>query len=83
MIKFLPLDFFGVSHRILCKNENAVYRLQITVLVPKLFKFEKCVSMQMRGVKQLISQISLASVFFFSFVKKSVGACSQFKVSLF
>ena len=29
MIKFLPFDFLGVSPRILLKNENAVYRLQI------------------------------------------------------
>ena len=29
MIKFLPFDFLGVSPRILRKNENAVYRLQI------------------------------------------------------
>ena len=43
MIKFLPLDFLGVSHRILWKNENAVYWLQISALVPETFKFEKCV----------------------------------------
>ena len=43
MIKFLPLDFLGVSHRILWKNENTVYRLQIPALVPEIFKFEKCV----------------------------------------
>ena len=29
MIKFLPLDFFSVSHRIQWKKLNAVYRLQI------------------------------------------------------
>ena len=28
-IKFSPLDLLGVSHRILWKNENAVYRLEI------------------------------------------------------
>ena len=33
MIKFLPLDFLGVSHRILWKNDSAVYRLQIPILV--------------------------------------------------
>ena len=44
MIKFLPLDFLGVSHRILWKNENAVYRLQLPALVPEVFKFEKCVT---------------------------------------
>ena len=43
MIKFLPLDFLGVSHRILWKNENAVYGLQIPTLVPEIFKFERCV----------------------------------------
>ena len=44
MIKFLPLDFLGVSHKILWKDENAVYRLQIPALVPEIFKFEKCVN---------------------------------------
>ena len=44
MIKFLPLDFLGVSHRIVWKNDNAVYRLQIATLVPEIFKFEKCVN---------------------------------------
>ena len=43
MIKFLPLDILGVSHRIQWKNQNAVYRLQISVLVPEIFKFEKWV----------------------------------------
>ena len=43
MIKFLPLDFLGGSQRILWKNENAVYRLQISALVPEISKFEKCV----------------------------------------
>ena len=40
MIKFLPLDFLGVSHRIVWKNENAVYLLQIPTLFPEIFKFE-------------------------------------------
>ena len=43
MIKFLPFDFLGVSQRILRKNENGVYRLQIPTLVPEISKFEKCV----------------------------------------
>ena len=45
MIKFLPLDILhvGVSHRIPWQNLSAVYRLQIPVLVPKIFKFWKCV----------------------------------------
>ena len=43
MIQFVPLDVLGVSHRIPWENENAVYRLQISALVPEIFKFEKCV----------------------------------------
>jgi len=43
MIKFLPLEFLGVSRRIPRKNKNAVYCLQISALVPEIFKFEKCV----------------------------------------
>jgi len=43
MIKFLPLDFLGVSHRIPWKNKNVVYHLQISALVPEISKFEKCV----------------------------------------
>ena len=43
MIKFLPLDILGLSHRIPWKNENTVYRLQIPALVPEIFKFEKWV----------------------------------------
>ena len=43
MIKFLPRDFLGVSHKIPRKNKNAVYRLQIYALVPEIFKFEKWV----------------------------------------
>jgi len=42
MIKFLPLDFFGVSHRMAQKNKNAVYRLQISAFIPEIFHFEKC-----------------------------------------
>ena len=41
MIKFLPL--LGVSHRIPWKNKNPDYCLQISALVPEIFKFEKCV----------------------------------------
>ena len=43
MIKILPLDFLVASHRIPWKNENAVYRLQISALVPEIFVFEKYV----------------------------------------
>ena len=37
MIKFLPLDFLGASHRI-PGNKNAVYHLRISALVQEKFK---------------------------------------------
>ena len=43
MIKFLPLDFLSISRRVPWKNENAVYRLQISAFVPEIFQFEKWV----------------------------------------
>ena len=43
MIKFLPLDFLVVSHRIQWKNKNTVYHLQISALVLEIFKFKNCV----------------------------------------
>ena len=43
MIKFLPLDFLSVSYRIPWKDKIAVYSLQISALVPEIFKFEKWV----------------------------------------
>ena len=44
MIKFLSLEFLGLSYyRIPGKITNAVYRLEISALVQEIFKFEKCV----------------------------------------
>ena len=43
MVKFSPLEFLVLSHRILRKIKNAVYRFLISALVPEIFNFEKCV----------------------------------------
>ena len=43
MIKFLSLEFLGLSHRIPGRIKNAVYHLEISALVPEIFKLEKCV----------------------------------------
>ena len=42
MIKFVSLEFLGLSDRIPGKTKNAVYRLEIVASVPEIFKFEKC-----------------------------------------
>ena len=39
--QILRLDILGVSHRMPRKNQDTVYRLQISALVPEIFKFEK------------------------------------------
>ena len=41
MIKLLSVGFLGLSHIILGKIRNAVYRLEISALVFEIFKFEK------------------------------------------
>ena len=43
MIKFKSFEFLGLSHRIPTKVKNAIYSLEISALVPEIFKFEKCV----------------------------------------
>jgi len=40
MMTFLPLNFLGLSHRVLREIKNAVYRLQISALVQEIFKFK-------------------------------------------
>lgn len=42
MIKFLPLEVLGLSQRILREINYAVSCLQISLLVPEIFEFEKC-----------------------------------------
>ena len=43
MIKFKSLEFLGLSHRIPRKIKNAIYSLEISALVPEIFKLKKCV----------------------------------------
>ena len=45
MIKFMPLDLhvLGLSQRIPWKNKNAVCLLQISALVPEIFRFDNWV----------------------------------------
>ena len=42
MIKFLPLNILSLLQISPGKIKNFVYFLQISALVPKIFKFEKC-----------------------------------------
>ena len=40
MIQFFPILFVDVVHKIPWRNENAVYRLQLSALFLEIFKFE-------------------------------------------
>ena len=73
MIKFLPLDFLGVSQRMLRKNENAVYRLQIPALVPEIFKFEKCV----KYANEMIDDVIHSTQYYIICVNRAILANLQ------
>ena len=70
MIKFLPLDFLGGSQRILYKNENAVYRLQISALVPEIFKFEKCV----KYANEMTDDVIYSTQFYILYINRGILA---------
>ena len=54
MMKFLSLDFLGLSHRIPGRIKNVVYRLEISALVPETLKFEKCLKDAKEGTDDVI-----------------------------
>ena len=62
MIKFLRLDFLGVSYRIPWKDKNAVYRLQISGLVSEIFKFEKWVKYANEMTEMSYTQPNIISI---------------------
>ena len=68
MIKFLPLYFLGVSHRILWKNENTVYRLQIPAIVPEIFKFEKC----LRYTNEMIDDVIYSTQYYIKYINRAI-----------
>ena len=70
MIKFLPLDFLGASHRILLKNENAVYRLQISALVPEIFKFVKC----LKYANEMSDDVIYSTQFYIMYINRAILA---------
>ena len=73
MIKFLPLEFLGVSHRFVWKNENAVYRLQKPAIVPKIFKFEKC----LKYANEMADDVIYSTQYYIKYIKElSWSICS-------
>jgi len=68
MIKFLPLDILGELHRISWKNKNAVYRLQISVLAPEIFKFQKCV----KYANEMTDDVIHSTQFYIKYINRDI-----------
>ena len=73
MIKFLPLDILGVSHRIPRKNQNAAYRFQISALVPEIFKFEKCA----KYANEMTDDVIHSTQYYLKYINKAILANLQ------
>ena len=67
MIKFLPLDILGVSHRM---NKNALYRLQIPALVLEIFKFEKCVNY----ANEMTDDVIYSTQYYLKYINRAILA---------
>ena len=70
MIKFLPLDILDVSHRIPRKNQNAVYRLKISALVPEISKFEKCA----KYVNEMTDDVIHSTQYYLKYINRAILA---------
>ena len=70
MIKFLPLVFMRVSQRIPWKDENAVYRLQISALVREIFKFEKWV----KYANEITDDVIYSTQFYIIYINRAILA---------
>ena len=73
MIKFLPLEFKGLSHRILGKIKNAVYRFLISALVPEIFTFENCV----KYVNEMTDDVTNSTEFWSNTINRAISVNLQ------
>ena len=75
MIKFLPLVFLCVSYRIPCKNQNAVYRLQISALGLEIFKFEKW----LKYANEITVDVIHSTQYYIEYINRAILANLQSK----
>ena len=75
MIKFLPLDFLSLSCRVPWKNENVNYRLQISALVPVVFKCEKWV----KYANEMTDDIIHSTQYYIKHINRAILANLQWK----
>ena len=70
MIKIWPLDFLVASYRTPWKNKNAVYRLQISALVPEIFVFEKYV----KYANEMSDDVIYSTHYYMSYINRVILA---------
>jgi len=68
MIKILPLDFLVASHKIPWKNKNAVYRLQISALVPEMFVFKKYV----KYANEITDDVTYLTQYYMRYINRAI-----------
>ena len=68
-----------MTHIIPWKNENAVYRLQISTLVSEIFKSEKCV----KYADEMTDDVMLSTQFYIEYVNRTILANLQHKTLKF
>ena len=73
MTKILPLDLLGVSHRIPRKKRNAIYRFQISALVPEIFKFEKCV----KYANEITDDVIHSTQYYIKYINRAISVNLQ------
>ena len=66
--QILPLDFLGISYRIPRKAKNAVYRLQISALVPEIFKFEKWV----KYANEMTDDVIHSTQYYITYINRAI-----------
>jgi len=65
--------YLGAVHRISWKNENPVYCLQISALVPEIFKFEKCA----KYANEMIDDVTRSTQYYTKYVNRAMLANLQ------
>ena len=66
----LPRDILGVSHRIPRKNKNAVYRLEISALIPEIFNFEK----QVKYANEMTVDVLHSTQYYLKYTNRAILA---------
>ena len=71
--QILTLDILGVLHKIPQKNENGIYRLEISALVPGIFKFEKCV----KYANEMTDDVIHLTQYYLKYINRAILAILQ------